>query len=483
MNKKRVISALLLAAMLISPASVISCGGSDPSGKETDPPSGGSESSSEETSDEGYQYYKDLGGKEFNILNIEKDLWHSTCYLCPEEVAGDTLSDVVHKRNLFVEQNLNCVINETNIANGEVPSTLQTMVASNETTYDAAYLFMSDVSAGIANGNYIDLSKISTMNLDESWWDSVLMDATSIGGKNYFGSSSAHLMGWDLLWCLYFNDKMMDSLGLERPYELVRTGKWTLDEFQKYCFAAANLNGDDKFSVKREGNSVGGCVSFGNSISKFIFSCDALYVAKDKDDMPVVDCGNRFVEVCGKLASFFGEDGLFLNASPDDFRQIFEAGRALFLGAEIKASQEMRELDWNFGLVPFPKYDEKQDIYMTTSAHQAAVLVIPVTNPDPETTGLFFDAMSYESDRMVLPSYFGNVVEQKGLRDEESIEMLQLIKKGRSYDIGVAYQWSNSIEEAVGTKLLSGSGDVVSSIDKNTPKVEAAIQKTLDAIN
>ena len=289
-------------------------------------------------------------------------------------------------------------------------------------------------------------------------------------------------MGWDLLWCLYFNDKMMEDYGLERPYQLVRDGKWTVDELARYSKTAANLNGDDAYTDEPDGNSSFGTVTFYSGISKFIFSCGALYVTKDKNDVPVIDCGERFVNVCQKLAGFFGSEGVFMNTDDTKFFSLFTSGRAMFLGAEIKTSQQMRDLEWNFGLVPFPKYDAAQSEYMSTSAHQSAVLTIPVSNTDLENTGLLFDALSFESDRMVLDAYFDVTVAQKGLRNDDSIDMLQIIKRGRSYDIGVAYQWFNSIGDVVYNKVTVGDGDVVSAIEGKKASVQAEIDKTLEAI-
>lgn len=400
---------------------------------------------------------------------------------------GEKINDAVYKRNLLVEKNLNCTIKEFNVGDYDADTTemskmVQTMVASNETTYDAVYMYMNMTAAGIAEGYYRDLREISTMHFNESWWDDVMMDATSIKNHNYFASSSAHLMGWELLWCLYFNDKMMDDLGLERPYQLVRDGKWTLDELEKYCKAAANLNGDDKFTSREDANCVAGCVSFWNCMPKFIFGCNALYVTKNKDDVPVFDCGEKFINACQKIADYTTQDGCYIGMTGGNYLNVFKQERALFAGGEIKTAQQMRDLEWNFGLVPFPKYDAAQEKYLSTPAHQSAVLTIPVTTPDADEVGLLFDALSYESDKSVITPYFEYMVEQKGLRNDDSIEMLQIIKSGRSFDIGIAFQWAAPINDVFKNKLNSSSLNIVSTIDSKKAAVEGEIQKTLDAI-
>ena len=388
------------------------------------------------------------------------------------------------KRNERVQNKLNCILVEENRSDYDgMTNYLRKFIVADDATYDAAYIMMFQMGKGISEKMYYNLSDIDTLHLDQSWWDSVLIDATRIGDKIYFASSSAHLMLWELLWCLYFNEQMMTDNGLEFPYQLVRDGKWTFDEFLKYCGAASNLNGDDKFSIKEDGKSVSGCSAFDNAVPKFLFGFDAHYVIKDESGTPVIDCGQRFVDASQRLAKFLGDKSLFLNMGGEsDNLRIFKQNRSLFLCAEIKSSLNMRDLEQTFGILPLPKYDENQADYHSTSAHQSAVFTIPVSNKNPEEIGLIFDALSYESDKSVLPKYFKYRVEQKGMRNDESIEMLQIIKKTRSYDIGVAYQWVNSLVDRINTKLLDGNSDVLSTIDAAKKTVNNNIQATLDAM-
>ena len=42
---------------------------------------------------------------------------------------------------------------------------------------------------------------------------------------------------------MLFHAGVFDDYNIEYPYQMVRDGKWTLDELKKSCQAAANLNG------------------------------------------------------------------------------------------------------------------------------------------------------------------------------------------------------------------------------------------------
>ena len=137
-----------------------------------------------------------------------------------------------------------------------------------------------------------------------------------------------------------------------------------------------------------------------------------------------------------------------------------------------------RALDWSFGVLPFPKYDENQDTYLATPLHQCAVFTIPTSSKNAEDAALVFDALSYESDARVIEQYFGVMVEQKGLRNQDSIDMLNIIKKCRSFDIGISLQLTGNLQSSIEQKLLAGKTDIASVIERNKSSVEENLKKS-----
>ncbi len=485
-GSKRAISLMLLSAMLLG---TFACG-DNTEGKGNDTTAG--DTTTAEVEEKGYQYYGDTNfeGETFTIYNVKKNLWNMICLIQPDEVIGETVNDAIYNRNERVKQQFNCEIEEVNDDYSTMVNTLQTLILAQEDVYDAAYLPMNRLIDSLTAGYFYCLNDIDTIHLEESYWDQVMLESTSLGHKNYFATSSAHLMGWDSLWCLFFNESMLDDLQTEYPYQLVKDGKWTLDKLDEYNKLAASLNGDDSFAKNGEGKSVYGTVSFSNAVDELIFGLGVDYVSKDSDDLPVLTCeSEKFVNAIQKLAEMNVADGrmeLNWSAEPTDstyYQTIYETQRALFLAAELKTSQLLRNMDQSFGILPMPKLDESQKDYRSTSVHQVAVFTIPITNNAPERVGQLFDAISYESDATVIDEYFSVMVEQKGLRNEESIEMLNIIKETRSFDVGVAYQWIAKTSEAMKSVVVNGSSDVSSKIAANKGDAENKITNMLDAMS
>ena len=66
----------------------------------------------------------------------------------------------------------------------------------------------------------------------------------------------------------------------------------------------------------------------------------------------------------------------------------------------------------------------------------AALLVIPITVSDVERTGAITEALCAISSREVIPAFYEKSLKSKYARDEESEEMIDIIRASRVYDIG-----------------------------------------------
>ena len=75
----------------------------------------------------------------------------------------------------------------------------------------------------------------------------------------------------------------------------------------------------------------------------------------------------------------------------------FSNGGALFRSSVLEpVPRDLRSLDVNFGILPFPKLDENQDKYYTLPEEYSLVFSIPVT-ADADFASLIMEALAVES--------------------------------------------------------------------------------------
>ena len=136
-----------------------------------------------------------------------------------------------------------------------------------------------------------------------------------------------------------------------------------------------------------------------------------------------------------------------------------------------------------FGLLPLPKYDEEQENYIAYVNPIACLLTIPTTNTETHRTGVIIDALTYDSYKNVLPVYYNITVEQKGLRNKESIEMLDIVRNNRSTLFSNLYGITTSLNDTLQNVVLYSSGTAASTIAAAESTVEQNLKNVLAAFS
>lgn len=140
-------------------------------------------------------------------------------------------------------------------------------------------------------------------------------------------------------------------------------------------------------------------------------------------------------------------------------------------------------MESTFGLLPLPKYDEEQENYIAYVNPIACLLTIPVTNKETHRTGVLIDAMTYESYKDVLPVYYNVSVEHKGLRNDESIEMLDIVRNNRSTQFSNLYGITSDLNNSLQSVVLDATGTAASTIAAAESTVEQNLENVLAAFS
>ena len=493
MKHTRLIS--LLCALLIT-AGFVSCGDNKQTSKETS--QNADQSSADETTAGEYTYpEKDLDGREFTFYSPDVQF---NCYIRVdfEEQSGEKLDDAVYNRNRSIENRYNCTIkeykapfnNEWSTGQQKMIREVTQMVMTNDSQWDAAYLPLYFQPSIINEGYFVDLNTIPTLQLGEKWWDNVINDELSVNGHIYAASSPLQFMSLDLAWVLLFNEDIMTDRGMEFPYELVRQGKWTLDEFNKMVSGAASLNGADSYNWNIESPAFYGIAAHPESPDALIFSAGNRMVTKEGGDYVFTGSTDKMFTTIDKLVTIFDKKSGNSVSGSSTLKDIgiplyiyvFSNDNSLFLTAELKASLELRNMKSNFGLVPMPKYDEGQEKYITYVNPITCLLTIPSTNPDLEGTGVLLDVLTYESYRDCLPIYYDITVSQKGLRNEDSIEMLNIVRENRSTQMSAFYGITSELNKNLANVVTQGSGKAASIIASASNKITDNLNKFIEGL-
>jgi hypothetical protein len=237
--------------------------------------------------------------------------------------------------------------------------------------------------------------------------------------------------------CLYFNKKLVREYGLEDPYELVKSGKWTLDKNAEYVKGVGrDINGDSVMDEK----DLYGITGSGGMSFQYMYASDQNVVKINDDGYPEI------ILYCEKMIDIFNKCKEMFH-SPDssigdvyDWVSIFKSDRALIATGSIgNALETFRDMETDFGIIPYPKYDEAQTDYYTHLTAHGPIMTVPMTVSDLEFTGMIIEALAAEGYKTVKPVVVDVALKTKQARDEESAEMIDILLDGRRSEFGYPY--------------------------------------------
>ncbi len=479
--KRKILLATLITALLLSASG---CGDTADSTEETL----STDTTSSVETEPDYVYPElDLGGGDFTILNTSTT-WGFYTDIDFEEATGDKLDDAIYDRNTFLEDkfNFNLVAIDEDI--DKIVSVMNASIMAGDDQYQVGIMPTNRIAAMITDQSFCNLAAIPELQLNEPWWDKNINDESCFHNDSalYFAASDLSLMGIDGMMGIFINKNMMNNLGQEMPYQQVRDGKWTLDAMYSLMKLGASLNGDESFTWSADGAATYGHIGWDSGVTALLIGAGAKYIKSDENNLPVIAFEDeQFYNAAEKIASIISQPGEYLdlnkNQNPDHYEMAFRAGRTLMTTAQIKATSKFRDMEDDYGIVPTPKYDESQSDYYVYTTPLAAVC-IPVTNQDISTTASLIDAMAYLTWRDVLPEYYDNSLSQKQLRDEDSIEMLALMRDSRHFEIGQCYGWTNTLTTNIAKQIMAGGASIASTIASGKEAVITSIEETLELL-
>lgn len=434
------------------------------------------------------------GGADFTVINSDAKVWGSGFSdIVIEEQNGEILNDTVYDRNQQIEEMFNITLKQNAIHPSNVISEARKVIMSAEDVYDVMFLchnWEGAIGTLALEGCFYDLADITEFQFDKPWWNQNIIDQLKIGSSDslYFALNDIDVCNMQLPVILYFNEKLMRDYDLDLPYNLVRNGKWTLDEFEKYLKAVANLNGDENWTWKTNGNSIYGYASYHMGATAILIGTDVTIIDFKNNRIPYLAVENeRFYSAVQKLAKILSVEGQYIYTDAvgaDRMGGVFKVGRSLFVDGALSNANILRDIEDSFGILPMPKYDENQQNYRTHMHSLATFTVIPVTNTEPDKAASVADAMAYLSNKDVRPVYYDVALPYKQLRNEDSVDMLKIILDTRSIHIGYVYDWTTSfLNNDMRTAIWSKDPNIASLIEKNKNVINENIRKTLDYYN
>lgn len=482
---KRLLPALLALLMILSTA----CAGGDATTTDTTAPIDAATTAAPETDPPETELTHSIpdvkyDGYTVNYLTVTN---YTKNFRLIAEADGETLNDAGYKRNLAVSELLGVDYEVTEVDVAKVATTLSNDISANTGSYDFVLPHASNgVSAMVTGGMLYNLYDLPVVDFSMPWWNGAMTDALSIKNKAFLASGDLFIT-WQGMNGIIFNKDYVKDLGItEDLYQTARDGKWTYDKMMEYASkVSADLNGDGKMTeVDRYGY-------LGNNNTGYstVISQDQPLTTRDADGKIVLAMGTeRMISIVEKYYELTHAPYTWMDVygsttyATSNYRSILIEGRSFFTELDIGGLySNLREIEFNFGILPMPKFDETQEKYKVFCG--AGLLGVPINSTENlERTGAIAEALSFYSYKYMRPAFFDIVLENKAVRDEDSYEMIRLLHEGKTFDIGYT-MGSGDIYNMIKKVVIENNSTNFTSVYKMMEKVQNKnLEKLYNAI-
>ena len=439
----------LSLAMLILLAQLAACGSEAPAAVDTT--AAGSDTTTAAEPDDGFVKDElpalDFGGETFSILVGDVHGGTTTPTYLMEETTGDVVDDAVYNRNAAVEERLGIALDWQVVdfeygtrANWVTRVTTTVMAAEDVDLICGPGYYTTNL---VTEDFFLNLTGLPYLDFDKPWWSKMYMDNVTINDKLYFALGDFSLNKLQLAYCMYFNKNMFDAAKMEYPYQTVIDGKWTLDAMTSLIKDTyQDVNGDstadaeDAYGLISE--NINQLWAFMDPMGVKVFDKNA------KGDVSFVMDSEHNANVVEKLRGLWNDnDNTFhhnvVQDANDVSESVFIKGNSYISTGDILKTDAYRDLKFDYGILPYPKWDENQENYVTRTSSAISVFCIPASSKDPDMTAAVLEAMNSETYRSVIPAYYETALKVKYARDDETVQVLDILREGISMQFVDAY--------------------------------------------
>lgn len=350
---------------------------------------------------------------------------------------ASTLDEAVFQRMSRVSEQLDIEIEP--VYELPVITRMQQLAASGDDLYDIGFVAPKAASGMIQNGDFLNLYDIPYLDLSAPWWDHHSVEGLSVDGKLYIAAGD---IGYNYLRStsvIFFHKQLAEDAGIADPYKMVENGTWTFDNM----FALAeSVNRDLDGDGLDPDRDYMGIVYCGDTLYQMLIGGECTFVTPtaDRSSLELSFMNQRTADVFDTLTYYLYNDGANWDVTHVNASTQFTSGKLLFIPTEFWVITTFREMVPAFGVLPMPKYDERQTAYHhTVNQDVAAMMVIPKTNSDTERTGIIAEALAYSGRQLLRPAYIETSLISKWSRDDESESTIRLIFDSIYYDTGFMF--------------------------------------------
>ncbi len=374
---------------------------------------------------------RDYGGAVFFITTP------STDYIDPDNTAS-VVNKLAVERNEDVAEQFSVTMIPTVSDASTMLSELAQAVAADSYYTDLLMLPVYMVGNFRAADTLINMRTLPFFNVDQPYFNKDSSDMTS-GGYSTYGIAGQASIAPSSFSALFMNKNILLEAGLD-PYALydsAAAGTLTWDNILTCVDAVKTLNGDRTASGLPAYYTMT-AQNTADRLPDLVFKSGGNdYVKTGSRTIPVVGYTVKTVQKTMDILAQFYNDQYSITDPTAGAVSCFSGGESAFLVDYLYIMSWMPGAKADWGVLPLPKGQESDD-YRTLISNTELVFAVPKNHTNGEVPAIILSALNAASYGHIYDEYVNYHMEEV-LRDNDSINMLEMILTTASFDFALAF--------------------------------------------
>ncbi len=471
---KRTLSLCLALLMLCTV--LLSCSKADEQQENGSESGNISTSEEEETKGLDIESFADANGtpRDFNML-VRAGRYR---YLYATSDDSDVVARASYERNTMIEEQFGILLDVSEVP--DAAANWSTVLSGATGEYDLAcfdYLYRVEEMGLLYN--ILDMPEIDTA---DTWWYQGWNDVGTVNGKMYSIAGDAANEMVENMSVVFFNKLTAKNHDLDM-YKIVNDGDWTLERMKTISAQVATGQDDgddtnDTFGVMFDLHSVrmaNAC--FGIEITRP--TANGYYEVVDDSTT-----NSRNFGIIQEFTDFLRNSGT-VQYSSDTCRSrettTFTSGKSLFFATALLIGERMKNKvsGWEYGMLPYPKYQENDDYRGTI--YGCSIFGIPKSVKDTHCSAVILNALNYYGKSSNINAFYDTVSMSRVATAPEDAEMLELTRARVSVDFAFVHDENVMTLFQRYAWCVSNGEDPASVFQQHKSTAESGLAKVLQA--
>ena len=398
------------------------------------------------------------------------------------EETGDLVSDLVYRRTETVKERLNVQFETTAMSGSwkDFGKEMEKNIMAGDDTWQIVFT-TGNASIGSSRDHiFMDLSDNKYIDLSQPWWWEEATREVSLDGKKLrYLVGDIHIVNYTHAGALLFNTNKLSDGGYdpEALYKTVIERKWTYDKLNEMTASLyKDINGNGTVD---DADLYGLLVIHRELIAQMEHTGAVRRYSRDENGHPYLDYDQertiKMIDTLNKL--LYETKGNAYIAADVDYRP-FTTGHAVFFAGRIAYTTEadLREMEDNFGIIPYPMLDEEQGEYTNIIHNSSDFVAVPVTCKNPDEAGAILEALCAESYRTVIEPFYETALKTKYSRDSYSGQCIDIIRAVSTKALLFEYNNITKGGVMIGDQVAKGTNNFASAYASQKPVTDQKIK-------